>query len=417
MNNWRNLKIREFAITQSGGTPSTTRSDYWDGDIPWINSGELKDCSIKKPSKYITKLGLDSSSARLFPKNTVVIALTGATTAKLGVLEIETSTNQSVTGILPNNEFNSKFLFYQLFSLRREILSNSLGTAQPHINKRIVDEILVKLPPIKEQLSIVSKIEELLSDLEIGKQQLQIVHQRLKVYRQSLLKWAFEGRFDYAQRPSNSVKDGELPKSWKIMKTGEVIDIINNGYTPTKEYLSEGSGEIPFIKVYNLKFDGTLNFRKNPTFIPSSIHKKDLKRSICYPNDVLINIVGPPLGKVSIVNNQYPEWNINQAIVLFRPNEKILSKYISYFLQNPVTINWLEDTSKATAGQWNVKVSTCRLIPIPIPPIEEQQYIVDELESKLTVCDKIEETINQSLQQAETLRQSILKKAFEGKLV
>lgn len=131
----------------------------------------------------------------------------------------------------------------------------------------------------------------------------------------------------------------------------------------------------------------------------------------------MINIVGPPLGKVSVVSNQFPEWNINQAIVLFRPNEKILSKYISYFLQNPVTINWLEDTSKATAGQWNVKVSTCRLIPIPIPPVAEQQQIVDGLESKLTVSDKIEETINQSLQQVETLRQSILKKAFEGKLI
>lgn len=151
------------------------------------------------------------------------------------------------------------------------------------------------------------------------------------------------------------INKNELPKNWKWVKTSEAIKIINNGYTPKSQFLSNGFGEIPFIKVYNLNFDGSLNFKKNPTFIPSATHQSDLKRSICYPGDVLINIVGPPLGKVSIVTNQYPEWNINQASVLFRPNEQILSKYISYFLQNPVTINWLEGTSKATAGQWNVK--------------------------------------------------------------
>ena len=102
---------------------------------------------------------------------------------------------------------------------------------------------------------------------------------------------------------------------------------------------------------------------------------------------------------------------------MFRPNEKVISKYISYFMQNSATINFLENTSKATAGQWNVKVSTCREIPFPICSIEEQNKIVEEIESRLSVADKIEESLTQSLQQSEALRQSILKKAFEGKLI
>ena len=275
--------------------------------------------------------------------------------------------------------------------------------------------------------------------------------QQLKTYRQSVLKWAFEGKLtnslnydsndlqedydltiaaedeaDYKTEKNHSNQNnhinhssdkGELPKGWKWVKTKDVIDIINNGYTPTKEYLTEDNGEVPFIKVYNLNFNGTLNFVKNPTFIPKSIHESKLKRSICLPGDVLINIVGPPLGKVSIVSNQYPEWNINQAIVMFRPNEKVISKYISYFMQSLVTINWLENTSKATAGQWNVKVSTCREIPFPFCSIEEQNKVIEEIESRLSVADKMEESITQSLQQAEALKQSILKKAFEGRLL
>ena len=166
-----------------------------------------------------------------------------------------------------------------------------------------------------------------------------------------------------------------------------------------------------------MNFNGTLNFKLNPTFTTEEMHNNNLKRSICYPNDILINIVGPPLGKVSIVPNIFPEWNINQAIVLFRPNNFINSKYLSYFHQNPMTIAWLENTSKATAGQFNVKVSTCREIPFPFCSIQEQSQIVYEIETRLSICDKMEATIAESLQKAEALRQSILKKAFDGKLL
>ena len=309
---------------------------------------------------------------------------------------------------------NFKFVFHYLNSylLQKDIRSISTATAQPAFNLTKFRKLRMPLPPLSEQQQIVSKIEELFSELDKGKQQLETVKQQLKTYRQAVLKWAFEGRFTN----KNNI-DGQLPEGWKWVKTGEVIETIFNGYTPKSEFLTQNVGEIPFIKVYNLKFDGTLNFEKDPTFIPRSIHEKELKRSRCHPNDVLINIVGPPLGKVSVVPKKFKEWNINQAIVLFRPNERILSKFISFFLQNPTTINWLEDTSKATAGQWNVKVSTCRIIPIPLPPIPDQEQIISEIETRLSVCDKIEEIIEKCLQQTESLRQSILKQAFEGKLI
>ncbi|WP_321419568.1 restriction endonuclease subunit S [uncultured Methanomethylovorans sp.] len=135
---------------------------------------------------------------------------------------------------------------------------------------------------------------------------------------------------------------------------------------------------------------------------------------VTYPEDVLINIVGPPLGKVSIVTKQFPEWNINQAIVLFRPNRWVISKIISYYLQNPKTIHWLENTSKATAGQYNVKVSTCREIPFPLCSVEEQHAIVEEIETRLSVCDKMAQDIDEALEKAEALRQSILKRLLRG---
>jgi len=306
--------------------------------------------------------------------------------------------------------------FLHLLMLSHEFVNvmsaNTSGVNLPRVPTNFVMDYAIPLPPLPVQHAIVTKIEEIFSELDHGVEQLKTAREQLKVYRQAVLKWAFEGRLT-----NEGVKDGELPEGWKWVKSGEVINTINNGYTPTKEFLSEGSGEIPFIKVYNLNFDGTLNFKKNPTYIPTAVHQKDLKRSICYPGDVLINIVGPPLGKISVVTDQYPEWNINQAIVLFRPNEKVTSKFIAYFMQNSVTINWLENTSKATAGQWNVKVSTCREIPMPLVPLPEQHRIVSEIERRLSVCDKLEETIAGSLKAAEVLRAGVLKRAFEGRLV
>lgn len=300
---------------------------------------------------------------------------------------------------------DNRFLCYIINSpqIRNSIHELESGTTRKRISRKNLNTISIPSPPLTEQQLIVEKIEELFSELDAGRSQLETVKKQLETYRQSVLKFAFEGKFTKTKFVESI--------------TGDIVDIINNGYTPSREFLSEDFGDIPFIKVYNLNFNGTLNFKKNPTFIPKDIHKNQLKRSICLPGDVLINIVGPPLGKVSIVTDQFPEWNINQAVVMFRPNEKVHSKYLSYFLQNSATINWLEETSKATAGQWNVKVSTCREIPIPICSPEEQEIVVNEIESRLSFCDKLEETIETCLQQSEALKQSILKQAFEGKLI
>lgn len=416
---WKVKKLGDVCdkITK-GGTPTTYGFAYVLSGVNFIKVENIEHGKVNLSSirTFITEDAHSYQRKSILQENDLLFSIAGTIgeTCLIKKEYLPANTNQALAILRGyNKELLPQFLTYQLSSsISQYVKSKARGGAMNNISLEDLKAIDLIVPPLTEQQAIVSKIEELLSDLENGKQQLQTALQELRIYRQSLLKWAFEGKLT-----NTDIKDSKLPVGWKWVKTGDIIDIINNGYTPTKEYLSEGNGEVPFIKVYNLNFDGTLNFRKNPTFIPVKIHRKDLKRSVCIPGDVLINIVGPPLGKVSIVPNQYPEWNINQAIVLFRPNDRILSKFIAYFLQNSVTINWLEETSKATAGQWNVKVSTCRIIPLPLPPIEEQQRIVEELESKLTVCDNIEATISQSLQQAETLRQSILKQAFEGKLI
>jgi type I restriction enzyme S subunit len=163
--------------------------------------------------------------------------------------------------------------------------------------------------------------------------------------------------------------------------------------------------------------NGQLNFKIDPTFVRYGTHNEFLGRSKVFPGDVLINIVGPPLGKVSLVTQQFDEWNINQAIARYRTINALSNKYLMYYLLSQVTINRMSKKAKATAGQFNLTLEICRDVEVPICSRKEQEQIVEEIESRLSICDQLEATIVENLQKAEALRQSILKQAFEGKLV
>ncbi len=401
--NWKTVKVGKYVISTKGKKPKKISKEKTNECyLPYVN--------IKAFEKGIVDEYTDGVGCVICEEGDFLMVWDGSRSGYVGKAIKGALGSTLVRLNFPDLENN--YAYYFLQSKYIEINTRAKGVGIPHVDPNLLWNYDLLIPPLKTQQAIVSKIEELFSELDKGIEDLKTAQQQLKTYRHSVLKWAFEGKLT-----NENVKDGELPEGWEMVKTIDVIKIINNGYTPKSEFLSEGIGEIPFIKVYNLNFNGTLNFKKNPTFIPKTNHEKDLKRSICIPGDVLINIVGPPLGKVSIVSDQFPEWNINQAIVMFRPNENVISKYIAYYMQNTFTTNWLEGTSKATAGQWNVKVSTCREIPFPYCSVKEQHQIVQEIESRLSVADKMEESIAQSLQQAEALRQSILKKAFSGELV
>jgi type I restriction enzyme S subunit len=409
---WVINRLGEVCDVLTGNTPSKSDITNFGNEIPFIKPPNLQHNFVGETEEMLSIKG--GNKSRLVPQNSVLVTCIG-NLGRTGITKKISAFNQQINAILENEYLIGKFIFYQAQSpsFKLQLESLSAATTVAIVNKGKFETIKIAIPPLAEQQRIVAKIEELFSELDKGIETLKTAQQQLKIYRQAVLKYAFEGKLT-----NPDVKEGELPEGWVISKSGDIMDFINSGSTPTSEYLSDNSGDIPFLKVYNLNFDGTLNHTKNPVFVKRDVHQNKMKRSICLPNDVLINIVGPPLGKVSIVSNHYPEWNINQAIVAFRPNHNILPKFLAYQLQNQVLIQWLESTSKATAGQWNVKVSTCREIPMAVPrDLTEQQYIVQEIESRLSVCDKIEESIVQGLQQAEALRQSILKKAFEGKLV
>jgi type I restriction enzyme S subunit len=405
-NLWKWVKLQDIAKWGSGGTPTSTNSSFYGGNIPWLIIGDLNDGSINVSKKNITKLGLDNSSAKLVQPESVLIAMYGSI-GKLGINKIPLATNQAIafTEVLNENVIN-KYLFYYLFHIRSKLHSLGKGGTQKNISQSVLKQVDFPLPPFSEQQAIVSKIEELLSELENGKQQLQIAQQQLKVYRQSMLKWAFEGKLR-----NKKVKEGELPDGWKWVKI-EDIATVGTGATPLKgnrKYYSDG--KIAWVT------SGALNieFVKEASEYVTELALKETNISV-YPKHTLLLAMygeGKTRGKCSEL---LIEACTNQAIaaIHFENHDKRVKPFLKYFL-----LKNYSDIRRLSIGgvQPNLNLGIVKKTLFPFPPIEEQHFIVDELESKLTVCDKIEETIRKSLLQAETLRQSILKKAFEGKLL
>jgi type I restriction enzyme S subunit len=226
----------------------------------------------------------------------------------------------------------------------------------------------------------------------------------------------WKAKYDEPVAP-DTAKLPELPEGWCWASAEQISEFVTKGTTPSAEHLGQGKGDVPYVKVYNLTFDGTLNFDLNPTFVTKRVHSKDLARSVVRPGDVLMNIVGPPLGKVSIVPPLHPEWNINQAIARYRPVPGLSNRYFAVALRAETILSWAKSRSKATAGQFNLTLEISRQLPIPLPPQAEQLRIVTEVERHETISTALQQTTESDIRWTTHLRQTILKWAFEGKLV
>jgi len=146
-NGWRTESLGNVCKCLLGGTPSRNKEEYWNGDIAWINSGEVNEFRITKPSEYITEEGLKNSATKLLPAKTTVLAITGATLGQISLLEIETCANQSVIGVLENDILPYEYIYPLINDRISELCSHMTGGAQQHINKNNVEGLSIIVPP------------------------------------------------------------------------------------------------------------------------------------------------------------------------------------------------------------------------------------------------------------------------------
>ncbi len=303
--------------------------------------------------------------------------------------------------------FSNKYLMHYLNQV--DYRSYVSGTTRLKLTQASMKKIPIRLAPLEEQNRIVAKIEELFSNLDKGIERLKAAQQQLKIYRQSVLKWAFEGRFT-----SQSVKEGSLIDGWRVFKLEEITLKIQIGPFGTQlhreDYIENG---IPLINPMHIQ---------NGQIIPDAKYtitqkkKETLAEYILREGDIILGRRGE-MGRCALVQTQESGWLCGTGSLYIRPSLEILnSKFLYYFLSSETAKKYLEENAAGTTMA-NLNSQIINRLPIELPPLNEQQKIVKEIESRLSICDKMEEIIAQNLQLAEALRQSILKKAFAGKLV
>lgn len=416
MSKWSKKKIKDFAFTASGGTPSTERKEYWhNGTIPWINSGELsKHDIIKKPTTYITQEALDNSSAKLFPIGTVVIALTGATTGMSAILEIETSTNQSITGIFPSKEHDSKFLLYTLHHNIDKILLHNVGSAQPHINKEIVDNLEFNYPIVPEQY-VISKILST-ADAVIEKTQAAIA--KYKAIKQGMLQDLFTRGIDlntnklrprYQEAPElyKEGKLGWIPREWEVEEIGNYSFVTKlAGFEYTLYFDYSKSGPIIAVRALNIK-EGKLNLDNIHT-IPQETSNY-LTRSQLQKGDLVISYVGT-VGEVAVI----PESNKfhlapNVAKISVDKNE-VNPFYLNQFLNSHIGQKEIYKLIGATT-QSALSMGNLRMVNFLKPEIEEQKEIYNRLQS----IDNNIKTEQAYLQKMQNLKKGLMEDLLSGR--
>jgi type I restriction enzyme S subunit len=374
------------------GTPVIRISDIGDGKV------DLTSC-VKVETK---ELFLDYQ----VKAGDILVAMSGATTGKFGIYygkELAFQ-NQRVGRfeVLNQSLLDNNFLLYLLYRLKQRILDDAYGGAQPNISSGKIEEMEVPLPPIAEQHRIVSKIDELFSDLDKGIETLRNAKEQLKVYRQAVLKYAFEGRLT-----NPDILEGELPEGWQLKKLGEIFKSTSGG-TPSRKRDDFYGGNIPWVKSGELS-KGLIN-QTDEYITEEALRNSSAK--IFPAGTLLIALYGATIGKLGFLGIAAAT---NQAVCGIFPSEYVSLNYMFHFL----TLNKQKLIESAVGGaQPNISQTILKDLEVCFPTENKiQELVVAEIESRLSVCDKIEESIEQGLKQAEALRQSILKKAFEGKLV
>ena len=467
---WEIKKLGEICKTSSGGTPSRKNENYYQGDIPWIKSGELNYNTIRDAEETITEEAVNQSSAKIFPEGTLLIALYGATVGRLGFLGLDAATNQAVCAIMPENGLDNGFLYWYLLSIKEDLVRKSIGGAQPNISQTILKDIDIPIPPLPTQHRIVEKIEELFSELDNGMENLKKAQKQLKTYRQAVLKDAFEGKLtkEWREQQNDLPAPEELlqqikaerkthrqrelaewekeVKQWK--KDGEpgrkprkpsILSKLDEESISNTEGLPNGWFYIPFEQIGYWQGGGTPS-KKNEEFwdngtvpwvSPKDMKQKNISETQDYITEnavenssakwikkgsILFVVRSGILRRILPVAVAKTDLTVNQDLQAFTSVLETLPDYLYWYAfgnENAIRNSCAKDGTTVES----IDSSKLKAYQVPFCSHEEQKELVNEIESRLSVVDQLEQTIKENLQKAEALRQSILKKAFSGDLI
>ena len=431
---WARYPLAAVGRWGSGGTPSRARPQAYGGDIPWLKIGDLTDGPVHEAEESITREGLENSSAKLLEPNTLLVAMYGSI-GKLGISTTACATNQAIAFCKPHEGLNLKYLFYLLMRERKNLIEQGQGGTQLNISQTILKAHEVSIAPTREQVRIVSRIEELFSDIEEGERALERVQKLVERYRQSVLKAAVTGELtrDWREKHKGPLESGEallqriLKARREAWETAELVKLKARGQKPTdirwKEKYQEPTapdsrllpelpsgwtwaslpqlGEFGRGKSKHRPRNDPKLYGGNYPFLQTGIVRASrgrinsfdttyndlgLAQSKLWPKGTICITIAANIAESGIlgIDACFPD-----SVVGLVPSVNVVSEYIEFFIRTER--DSLSQYAPATA-QKNINLEILERVAVPLPPLDEQRAIYSKAQEELSKIDYIERT-------------------------
>lgn len=346
------VKLGDICSTASGGTPLSSNDEYYsNGNIPWLTSGEVANGFISEAKQFITEKGLDNSSAKIFPINTVVVAMYGATAGQVGILKSPMATNQAVCGIFPNERVVPEYLYHVLKFLKNKMIASCVGGAQPNISQKIIRGLEIPLPSIEVQKQIIAEIE--------GYQKI------------------IDGAKLIVKNYNPTYSCG---KNYE-RKTIKDVVIFNPAKTEVKNFI----GNVSFVPMAEVQEHNMLFESKEQKQI------EEVYSSYTYfgESDVILAKVTPCFenGKSGIARNLINDigFGSSEFFVLRARKEVVLPELIYCVISSIEFISQGIEQMTGTGGLKRLNKDFVLNYPIYVPPMEEQKLIVQRIQQEYEI--------------------------------
>lgn len=351
---WKVAQLKDLTDIITGATPSTSINEYWNGDIPWMSSGELNMKLVRSVYGRITQKGYDSCGTHMIPPLCVLIGLAGQgkTRGTAAINYISLCTNQSIASILPSSYFDSFFLFYWLDNQYYNLRMLSAGDGgRGGLNKQLLLNLWVPLPPLKEQNAIansLSSIDSLISSLD------ELIEKK-RMIKDGLMQELLTGK--------KRLKG--FSGKWERVKLNEIAEMSSGG-TPSSKEVSFYGGDIPFLSISDMTSSGKYIFRTEKTITKLGLENSSAR---VFPPGTLMYAMYASLGKCSITNIEVA---ISQAILGFKLSPRVDKMFLYYHFC------YIEESVKKigqTGTQSNLSKQIVENFALELPEIDEQKAI------------------------------------------
>ncbi len=418
---WENWKLTHaFPAIGSGTTPKSDNQSYYeDGEIYWLNTGDLNDGELMACEKKVTPLAIsEHSSLKIYPPDSLVIAMYGATIGKLSIIKFYSTVNQACCVFSGGSSIQVKFMFYWFMGLRARIVSLATGGGQPNISQEILRSLRMASPSIAEQSIIASFLDQETAKIDALVAEQQRLIELLKEKRQAVISHAVTKGLDptVPMKPSGIEWLGDIPAHWNVLRLKYAIGKLEQGWSPQCESEPAAEDEWGVLKVgcgNRDHFDPSEQKALPPNIEP-------LKEYEIQPGDIIMSR-GNTLelvGLATFIDHTRPKLLISDLLYRFRPLAKRADgSFVVYFLRSPQGRTQIEREATGTsASMKKIGQSTIRELVLAFPPIQEQREIVSQLRISVARFDALTAEAERAIELLQERRTALISAAVTGQI-